>query len=233
MVSSFSLVFENTLVQLYSRPWSGELNVVAIFGNRAIFQRAVLRWWDSPAWAANFVICVKSSDICQAMYCRGPDDSEQVDFRDMSANDPGHTELVVQGLASTLLSLGSSLPWLIHGSSGGCTTAVALTHKLLELDQNVLAVVADSGVPGVSPALPSSVPVAIFAFRNKSEYWQGGKVLQHWHQAGHVVNFEREDWRSGHARCVTRKILQECALYVQDHQRDSSCHGEPPQVEVF
>ena len=74
----FRLVHTNSIVEVYAladphRCSGGRPLVVVALGNACDFAGGVTDWYESPAWGADFVICVRSWDLNQAEYVRGLD----------------------------------------------------------------------------------------------------------------------------------------------------------------
>ena len=93
----FRLTHANSIVEVYAwaDPWRCTADrplVVVALGNTCDFACGVTGWYESPAWGADFVICVRSRDFNQAEYVRGCGDGESE--RDWTDSDSKHTQLV-------------------------------------------------------------------------------------------------------------------------------------------
>ena len=127
---SFSLQAESSVLQLWAAPEKSRsgFRVLVCLGNGATYNRAIQGWPESPAHAADWVVCVKESSDVHALYERGSADPES--SRDWTATQTAHTALAVAGLSRKLRDARGP-PWIIACASGGCATAVALARELL------------------------------------------------------------------------------------------------------
>ncbi len=219
--AGFRLLLSNSVIELYENTMlqRGEpFLVISSLGNGATFGKSVLKWRQSPAYAANFVLCVKTAKDVQAVYRKAESDDPDASSRDWTGHEKEHTALVLQGVSEKIQEHAEEkLPWVLHGASGGCVTAVVLARDLAENGTApVLSVIADAGVPGDGLALPQSVPVCVFAFRSKREYWSGGRVAEVWRDYNHNVEFEFDYTWGGHAGGVTSKRLRECLEWLRE-----------------
>ena len=128
----------------------------------------MLSWPDSPAFVSHFCLNVRDQRGNQAEYLQGVGDGD--DPNCFTASDESHTEAVLEGVMVALTDATDSTTWILHGASGGCVTAVSLARQLLAGGHSVLGVLADSGVPGSGLALPSQVPLSIWAYAY-DKYW--------------------------------------------------------------
>ncbi len=219
--AGFQLLFSNSVVELYQNTKlqsRDPFRVISCLGNGGTFEKSVLKWRQSPAYAADFVLCVKTKSDVQAVYCKADSDEPNSTSRDWTGHEREHTAFVLEGVADKILDhFEEKLPWVLHGASGGCVTAVVLARDLAEnATTPVLSVIADAGVPGDGCALPQNVPVSVFAFRSKEEYWNGGRIAEIWRSYNHNVEFEANYTWGGHAGGVTAKRLRECLDWLRE-----------------
>ena len=217
----FQLVFLNTIVELYARAEprqrkEGEPVVLTAFGNACDFKASVSDWFESPGWASDYCVCVKSRMLNQAEFVQAPCDGSN--WRDWSGHHEDHTFSVMDGLFDALQRDADSEHWIVAGLSGGCVTAVRFAEQLLAAGRIVMAVVVDSGVPGTGQSLLGDVPVSLHRYSKPQyragapEFWGNGSITRHWEDRGYIV-LEDECYSSpGHASFLTYNVLKECVF---------------------
>ena len=217
----FRLIHTNSIVEVYAWADPGRctadrpLMVVAL-GNTNDFAGAVTGWYESPAWGADFVICVRSQDFNQAEYVRGWGDGES--WRDWTESDSKHTHLVMDGVVECLKDeVPLRCTWILCGLSGGCVTAVTVAAALCRTPDKVIGIVVDSGVPGSGKALQlRHVPVSVHRYTRpaermgRPEFWRNGDVTVEWTRRGYNVVEDQAYTSSGHASFLTYSVLREC-----------------------
>ena len=211
------LLHTNDLCELRMR--TGDWNVMTpqnvavlcIFGNTATFHRAVTAWDESPAVYATFVLSVKTTADEQASYIQMLGDSD--DPHDFTGSDPGHTDVAVSGVVESLMASTQARSWIIHCASGGCVSAVEIARMLLVQGHDILALLADSGVPGSGKPLPANVPVSVWSYQWDS-YWSQRDLADIWRSAGHRVVWDYTFNWGGHAAGVDRRRMQEALRYL-------------------
>ena len=216
----FRLVHTNSIVEVYAwadprRCSGGRPLVVVALGNACDFAGGVTDWYESPAWGADFVICVRSGDLNQAEYVRGSGDGAS--WRDWTESDAEHTQLVMDGVVERLKEEAPfHCTWICCGLSGGCVTAVTVAAALCRAQDKVIGIVADSGVPGSVQALQlRHVPVSLYRHTRPAErggppeFWGNGSVAVEWTRRGYTVVEDEMYTYPGHASYLTYPVLKE------------------------
>ena len=202
----FRLIHTNSIVEVYawadpSRCTADRPLMVVALGNTNDFAGAVTGWYESPAWGADFVICVRSQDFNQAEYVRGWGDGES--WRDWTESDSKHTHLVMDGVVECLkdeVPLHCTL--IFCGLSGGCVTAVTVAAALCRTPDKVIGIFADSGVPSEALQL-CHVPVSVHRYTRPAErmgppeFWRNGDVTVEWKRRGYNVLVDEAYTSSG------------------------------------
>ena len=215
----FRLIHTNSIVEVYAcsdprRCTADRPLVVVALGNTCDFACGVTDWYESPAWGADFVICVRSRNFNQAEYVRGSSDGESCS--DWTESNSKHTQLVMDGVVECLKGEAPChCKWIICGLSGGCVTAVTVAAALCTTPDKVIGIVADSGVPGSGEALQlRQVPVSVYRYTRpaeqmgKPEYWRNGDVTVEWTRRGYNVVEDEAYTCYGHASFLTNSVLR-------------------------
>ena len=217
----FRLVHTNSIVEVYAwaerrRCTAGRPLVVVALGNMCDFAGGVSDWYESPAWEADFVICVRSRKLNQAEYFRGVGDgASDMDWTESIAE---HTQLVMDGVVDSLKDEAPfHCAWILCGLSGGCVTAVTVAAALCRTLDKVIGIVVDSGVPGSGEAVQlRHVPVSVHRHTRPAErmgqpeFWSNGEVSVEWTRRGYNVVEDVAYTAPGHASFLTYSVLREC-----------------------
>jgi hypothetical protein len=220
-VSMFRLVHTNSIVEVYAwaeprRCTAGRPLVVVALGNTCDFAGGVTHWYESPAWGADFVICVRSAELNQAEYLMGLGDGAS--WMDWTESDAQHSQLVMDGVVESLKDEDPlHRTWILCGLSGGCVTAVTVGAALCGPADEVIGIVVDSGVPGSGEALQlRDVPVFVHRHtrpaerKGQPEFWSNGEVTVEWTRRGYNVVEDEAYTSPGHASFLTYSVLREC-----------------------
>lgn len=220
-VSMFRLVHANSIVEVHARAEPrrcapGRPLVVVALGNTCDFAGGVIDWHESPAWGADFVICVRSRDLNQAEYVWGLGDGPL--WRDWTESDAFYTQLVMHGVVESLKDEAPlQCTWILCGLSGGCVTAVTVAAALCKTEDKVIGLVVDSGVPGSGEAEQlRHVPVSVHRYTRPAarngppEFWSNGEVTAEWERRGYNVVEDEAYTSPGHASFLTDSVLGEC-----------------------
>ncbi len=132
--AGFQPWFSNSVVEVCQNAMlqRGEpFQVIPCMGNGGTFGRSVLKWRRAPAYAANFVLCVRTSKDVRALYCKAKSDEQNTSSRDWTGHEKEHAASVLQGVSGKIQQHAEEkLPWILHGASGGYIAAVALARDL-------------------------------------------------------------------------------------------------------
>ena len=211
----FTHVFSNAVVDGWAQYLPCKSFTIVFLGNTATFERAVCEWKDSPAHTANLVFCCKGQDINMAEYSPSGAESS-ANFADWTGADITHTNTVLDGVMEVVTRLNAEhLPVILSCASGGCVPGVEFCRMLEARGESVRGLIVDSGVPGLGG--PLNVPVSIWAYRHRNEYWNGGRIVDVWKGLGFIVDFVYEYRHSGHASGLTKRSLSECIDWLEEH----------------
>ena len=223
-VSMFRLLHANSVVELYALAEPRRCTVdcplvVVALGNATDFASGVTNWYESPAWGADFIICVRSTELNQAEYVMAPGDG--MSDRDWTDSDVLHTQRVMGGVVETLKGEAADrCSWVLCGLSGGCVTAVAVARELSNVEDKVIGIVVDSGVPGSGQAWElRRVPVAVYRYtrpsdqEGRAEFWHNGNIAVEWKRRGYTVVEDEAYTFPGHASHMCFSLLGQCVSW--------------------